>query len=519
MSEANVDTEPVTIPLHERSRTYVSLVAVVAVLLLAGLMVPMLAGEREQTLAGGDLGELNVDAIDDQDGTGSDGGLTDGATTTTVGAAGPVVTTPDGQSATPGSTATTPGGPTTTAAGPSEPLTASDVGVTASTIKLGLLTPTASSAGSTTDQSAVQVAQVSAFLDEINDNGGIYGRQVELAVATYDILDQNAGARAGCLKLADDQKVFAVLNTTGYGPPGALCLTREKKVPFLQGTGHPEEVYAQAEGLYSSTFDNQTRHFRNMVSIMDNLDALQGKIGVLGTEWLGLRREQEDGIVKTLRARGYDPFVYWLSGDPVSSQAQIPIALLQMRNAGVKTVLLGADFVSSQSFVQLGNTQSFRPRYGAADPWGYTSDFIVANFGPAFNDAISVTARRTYDARVGVGEPALDAQCRGTVEARTSLRLDRANDPQALYTGSMLACGIVRRFHQAALAAGPNLTRAGLVQAIGQMGTVDVPFAGGPATYTPNKLDGSNHYRAQRFDGSCKCWQPLTSAFAPGEYR
>ena len=122
-------------------------------------------------------------------------------------------------------------------------------------------------------------------------------------------LDQDEGARQACLKLAEDEKVFAVFNTTGFGPPGSLCLTREKGVPFLQGSGHPDEVYAQSNGLYSSTFDSQTRNFRNLVGTLDRMGLLKGKkIGVLGTEWIGLRRETEEGVVQTLRSLGYEPY-------------------------------------------------------------------------------------------------------------------------------------------------------------------------------------------------------------------
>ena len=458
--------------------------------------------------------------------TGALGGGDDDPTTS----AGPDGTvapgTPDGEPSTGGPTAGTVGGPTgastdaatgtTVAAGPR---TASDVGVTADTIRIGLLVPTSAEIGNTTSQSEVQVAEFRAFTDDINARGGIHGRQIEIRTATYDILDQNEGARAGCLKLADDDRVFAVFNTTGYGPPGTLCLTREKGVPFLQASGHPQEIYAQSNGLYSSTFDNQTRNFRNMVGTLHELGALRGqKVGVLGTEWLGLRRQQEEGIVDTLRRLGYDPFVYWLSGDPVSSQTQIPIAVQQMRSNGVTAVMLGADFISGQSFVSQADGQGYRPFYGAADSWGYTTDYVVESMPSSFEGAITVTAMRLYDARVGVAEPAIDAACARRFEEATGVELDRANDPDALYVGTQFACGVVQRFERAALAAGPNLTRAGLMAAIAAQGTVEVPFAGGPATYGPTKLDGADHYRPQRWHVECRCWRPLLPAFAKGRY-
>jgi len=512
------------LPVATRSRTYLRLVGVVTALLAAGLALPALVGERppENQLSAGS--GLDLDALGGAGGTASPDGSADPGTGGTDGGAVAGGTPLDG--------AATGGGPGTPVAGdpgaapaPAGPSggtaanTASDVGVTADTIKIGLLVPTSSEVGSTTDQRDVQVAEFRAATDAINERGGIHGRKIVLVDATYDVLDQDEGTRASCLSLADDQKVFAAFNTTGYGPPGALCLTREKGVPFLQGSGHPEEIYGQANGLYSSTFDNQTRNFRNMVQILHDLGALKGrKVGVLGTEWIGLRREQEEGIVHTLRALGYDPFVYWLSGDPVSSQTQIPVAVQQMRSNGVTAVMLGADFISGQSFAQTASAQGYTPFYGAADPWSYTTDYVVANMPDSFDGSISTTAWRTYDHRAGVPEPAIDAACAKEFEEDTGIDLDRTNDPDALYTGTLLACGVVQRFEKAALAAGPDLTRAKLVQAIANLGTIEIPFAGGPGTYRPGKLDGADSYRAQVWKRSCKCWHPLVPQFQRGKH-
>ena len=511
---------PLDIPVTTRSRTYAQLVGAVTVMLALGLALPALVGERppEQELSSDSA--LDLDALGGGEGTTSDDTV---ATTTTTVASGTGVVD-DGSAAGPGTVA---GGGGDAGAGPADggagsttvPNTASDIGVTPDTIKIGLLVPTSSEIGSTTDQRDIQVAEFQAAISRINEAGGIHGRTIETVDATYEVLDQDSGTRASCLKLADDEQVFAAFNTTGYGPPGALCLTREKGVPFLQGSGHPEEIYGQANSLYSSTFDNQTRNFRNMVQILHDLGALDGqKVGVLGTEWIGLRREQEEGIVDTLKALGYDPFVYWLSGDPVSSQTQIPIAIQQMRANNVTAVMLGADFISGQSFASAASAQGYTPFYGAADPWSYTTDAVVSGMPNSFDGSISTTAWRSYDHRAGVPEPAIDAQCAADFEKETGIDIDRANDPDALYVGTLLACGVVHRFEKAATAAGPNLTRAGLVQAIGNLGELEIPFAGGTATYRPDKLDGANFYRPQIWKKGCKCWHPLVPEFSRGKH-
>lgn len=515
------DSPRLDIPVNSRSRTYVQLVGVVTAMLALGLALPAIVGERppEQELSSDNA--LDLESLDGRAPSASDADSSDQTADTTVDGgtggdvgAGTGVTPVAGAGTGDLGNAGAPGGP-----GGAGANTATDVGITADAIKIGLLVPTSSEIGSTTDQRDIQVAEFRAATDAINDRGGIHGRRIDLVDATYDVLDQDSGTRASCLKLADDDKVFAAFNTTGYGPPGALCLTREKGLPFLQGSGHPEEIYGQANGLYSSTFDNQTRNFRNMVQILHDLGALKGKkVGVLGTEWIGLRREQEEGIVHTLQKLGYDPFVYWLSGDPVSSQTQVPIAVQQMRSNGVTAVMLGADFISAQSFAQTASGQGYTPFYAAGDPWSYSTDYVVANMPASFDGAITTTAWRSYDHRAGVPEPAIDAQCAKDFEDDTGINLDRTNDPDALYTGTLLACGVVQRFEKAAQAAGPNLTRASLMQAMGNLGTFDMPFAGGPGTYRPDKLDGADYYRPQVWKKGCKCWHPLLPQFNRGKH-
>lgn len=523
MSEPTEPTPsaPIPLPLGTRRSTYGLLVGVVTAMLAVGLAIPAVVGERvgEQVATGNGTAGLDLDqfggaaspdATDGSDAAGDGAGGSGTGAGSSAGGAGGAGSIGGGAA----------GGAATTTTAPGTVLTASDVGVTATEIKIGLLLPTSEDVGDPEAQGSAQLQYFQAYADEINEAGGIYGRKLVFSVAKYDLLDQEEGARTACLTLARDEKVFAAVNTTGFGPPGALCLTREHGVPFLQGSGHPDEVYAQSKGLYSSNFDSQTRNLRNMVWFLHQLKVLQGKkIGMLGSNWIGLEREQQEGIVDTLKALGYDPFVYMLSGDPVSAQTQIPIAVQQMRQNGVEVVLFGADFISGTSFVQQAEAQAYTPRYGAADPWGWSTDFVVSGMGASFNGAITVTAMRTYDARVGVPEAAPDAACREIYERRSGTKIDRANDDSALYVGSMWACGVMDRVRRAAEIAGPNLTRAGFAAAMGQLGTLDIPYAGGPGTFSPTKLDGANTYRPQQFDGGCRCWVPLVKDFAPGNYK
>ena len=49
-----------------------------------------------------------------------------------------------------------------------------------------------------------------ALADDINTKGGINGRNLDVAVVVYNLLDQ-ANTEAACVKMTEDLKVFAVL--------------------------------------------------------------------------------------------------------------------------------------------------------------------------------------------------------------------------------------------------------------------------------------------------------------------
>ncbi len=524
------DKPPVDLPLASRRSTYALLIGVVMAMLAVGLAIPILFGDRAgdrvaataSHTADLDLGAIGGDGPATTATPSGPGATADAASSSTTVPAGQstATTVAGGPTSTGGDTGgspTTNAAPTTTT--PPAELTASDVGVTPDTIKIGVLVPTSDTVGDPSAQSSAQMQYFQAFADEWNEEDAMYGRKIKLVPATYDILDQENGARAACLQLAQDDKVFAAVNSTGFGPPGALCLTREQGVPFLQGSGHPREVYAEAKGLYSSNFDNQTRNLANMVWFADQLGYLKGKkVGVLGSDWIGTQREYQEGIVDTLTSLGYDPFVYWLSGDPASSQSQVPVAVQQMQTHGVEVVFLGVDFINGNSFVSQADGQLYYPGYAAGDPWGWSTDFVTQAMPQSFEGALTITAMRTYDSRVGVPEPAKDAWCREIVERRTDFTLDRANDSNALYVGSMWACGVMERVKLGIQMAGPKLTRRAFADAQGQLGTIEVPYSGSLGTFRPDKLDGANDYRPQTWHYNCKCWRPLVADFSPGHY-
>ena len=77
-----------------------------------------------------------------------------------------------------------------------------------------------------------------AFIDDINENGGINGRKI-VPVFKYICPLQPAAAVAACTSLTDDTKVFAVIGSM-YDPTGdaQLCVAKQHKTVLITDGAH-----------------------------------------------------------------------------------------------------------------------------------------------------------------------------------------------------------------------------------------------------------------------------------------
>ena len=152
-------------------------------------------------------------SVTDDGGAGDDGGATDGST--------------DGGSTDGGSTD---GGSTDGGGGPKtggKANYASDVGVTASSIKIGSI---ATIGGPMPGQFEPWLLGVRAWVNQVNERGGINGRKVQL-IPCDDGMDAERN-RSCARNLIENQKVFAIVGTNTPAMPSAQYVN-DKKVPAV----------------------------------------------------------------------------------------------------------------------------------------------------------------------------------------------------------------------------------------------------------------------------------------------
>jgi hypothetical protein len=123
---------------------------------------------------------------------------------------------------------------------------------------------------------------------------------------------------------------------------------------------------------------------------------------------------------------------------------------------------------------------------------------------PSSYQAVGVTTARTGEWRVGLPEPAVDANCRKIYAAATGTDPARSDNE---YAGLGVACGLVDLVVKGATNAGADLTRPKYVAGLQAIGRVAFPHFGG-FSYRPGKFDGGDLIRMIRHNASCKCWMP-----------
>lgn len=403
-------------------------------------------------------------------------------------------------------------GPTTTEA---VELTASDVGVTATDIKVGFVLTDLSQVkpllGDMGSDKELQQAAYQAFVDEINAAGGINGRTITPVFTSTDPV-ANDGATA-CNKLTEDDKVFAVIANGMFGAP-VLCVTQQHETPLINVGGFINEYYDKSAGRLFTIQPTKPRSARNTVAALEQEGALQGKtVGVLTSQAGDDNVAVKTALVPALEQLDHPVArVADLAVDSGAALSQIPVEVTQMREAGVDLVFLSTNAFFSSVFVQTAEEQGYRPQYALSDADDNILDYFVGRMPSSFQSR-GYTAKRLGEQRIDAPEPALDAECRAVVEKATSTTIERGS---TAYETAMSACNQVRLFARAAEAAGPNLTREAWATAMQGLGEFDLAYADG-GSYSAQKFDAADAIRPVTADTGCACWRP-EGDFTPMRY-
>lgn len=506
---------PSTEGVRRRGAPYLVLLGVAIGSLLTSLVVPFLGdgsgGEGSGELAVGEgdgldlspTGEGGAEAGSaDPDGGGAPGDPSTGAQPGTK----------DGS-----------GGPTAGGEAGSGPLTATDVGVSATEVKVGFLlldTGSLSRIGIAVPgvDPVQQRAAFEAQLADINARGGLHGRKVVGVYENFDVLSQDDMRRA-CLEIRD-HKVFAVIAAGGFQGPAILCVTEEGKTPLVNQGGHgtPTEYVQRSQGRLISMYPHSDRLMANWVAELDRQGVLKGKrIGIVSQEHTNPGDTViGGGLIPALKRFGYAPVHHAsFSADQGTAASQVPVQVQQMRTKNVDLVMLTSSTILSTQFVQTADSQQFKPRYTFTDWASMNSDTSNMNMPASYDGTLMITTYRTGEEKTGVGETPPEKECRAVYERGTGKKLAaKGQNEHGLTQGN---CTLLKVLELGAKKAGPTLTRATFSAGIQALGPVPMTMWGG-GSFAAGKYDAADYIRTAMCYSSCRCLKPISNEFRKSRF-
>jgi hypothetical protein len=488
-------------PLAVTATVALFLVSVIAV----GAVQPsksVVAGDVARAPDGTPIDPAAPGAIDPATGQPTTGAVS-GATSTTV------LNAAQGPNATGGTTGAGPAGApaagtATTVAAPVT-LKASDVGVTADTIRLGVLIPNLNElaqAGFKVGVPGDARSIADAWAAYTNKRGGILGRKIALFYDVFSVLDVNDMLRA-CKKLTEDDKVFTVINLGGYDSVAQLCVAKEHKVPLLAGDPQPQGWYQQAAPYLWTTLMNKDRAHKNHVKYLKENGTLKdgNTIGVIYHGIPNVAPSIEQSLLPEMAAEGVKPkIVVKLSEDSNQALNQIPQAVVDMQAAGVKTVFLMMNLIFKTSFIQQADKQQFHPLYTDNDHYFGCYSFTTATYPDSYDKALCVTATNSgITGPQSLSNPKLNqayVQFADTLykeaypEGYKKGGGDNPDDQEAQRALNMAYGTFFLMWQEAATRVGADLTRAKWGVEMGKTGRWDRTVTSPSLSYSATKHDG-----------------------------
>jgi ABC-type branched-subunit amino acid transport system substrate-binding protein len=412
---------------------------------------------------------------------------------------------------------TAPGSPTTTTTGTA-------VGVTPTTIKLGIaLIDFACIPAAFNDfEEPKEQAGYQAFVDEINEHGGIAGRKIVPVYKTVCPLAETQGM-AACTAFADDSKVFAVVGEFGQITPDIpLCITKQHQLPLIT-YGITQDMMDQAPpGLLLTPDILDDRRVKIITTLLKAQHTFDGKtVAILADS----NTTQEVSQVIKPALAGMEltqvpPSIVSISGtDTTAAQSQLDGFIEKWKTEHVNALFLAGPAMEAKQFVEKVRA-SFPKIPIVADSTGIldgAQDEQKAHTSPNPYDGMI-----TAEGLTGVQheKTANGKYCRKVFTKHTGITVPDALTVVKLKDGRENniqgeagdACVLVELFNSIAQRVGKNLNIANWVNAVNNYGTINV-YATTYASLHTGKYDADNTYGLVSYDptiGDAGDWKQLT---------
>tara|TARA_B100000686_G_scaffold315346_1_gene362218 strand:- start:463 stop:1974 length:1512 start_codon:yes stop_codon:yes gene_type:complete len=313
---------------------------------------------------------------------------------------------------------------------------------------------------------------VDAYVAHINSTGGIHGRMIEL-VHSHFLPVGPVSAEATCVELAEDHRVFVVLN--GFAGPGAestnLCFPGTYDTILIGGKPTPEQLAESTAPWisYDISLGRRGRAFVNLLSETGRLEDL-GPIMIFGAnvEYEAIMADTkaaltEAGMQVPISVANTN------TGDETATIAFLEVLLERARSEAVSTIFfVGEANYAMEYLFRLGDEFTVLILNGdSTNSWMDTPPEGIESAG-------QLLTNKAFES----SEDANTAECMSIIEPVLGLEVlspDLLESGQTNYwAGSMNVCKSFELFRYIATAAGPDLTNDSFREAAESLGTFSI---------------------------------------------
>lgn len=334
------------------------------------------------------------------------------------------------------------------------------------------------------------------FIDEINDEGGVCGRTIDVQPVLFNILAGEGGQ--ACVEATEDRDNL-VVSVASYNE--VLCLT-DAGVPVISANDMTEQGMEDAGGLLFTRFPEVEAQYEATVQYAMEDGALDGTVGV----WYGgVYPDQTDAVEDVVLPMLDDAGVDYTAFRNDSAGPHEP-----QGNAALSAA--AADFVAQDidtllSFVQNTNhtgmqteldAQGLDPRYISMPIAGNTANELFADrYGTReFADGQEWITFTEGSTEIGEDDP-IAAACHEIWTRRTG---EEVAPNQFDYSSITSACAQVDAIAAAMSLAGGELTRDRFVRGLESLPSFRMPTTIGEVDWTPDNHFGPPIFGVHTYD-------------------
>ena len=397
-------------------------------------------------------------------------------------------------------------------------------GVTATTIKLGIamIDFACIPKAFVDEERPKQQAAYQAFVDDINQHGGISGRQIVPVYKSICPLAETDGL-AACTSFSDDSNVFAVVGEfgqiTGDIP---LCVTKQHNRPLVTFGLTQDMIDKAPPGLLLTPDILPDRRVKIITSLLASQHTLDGKtVAILADSSATARVDQiiKPALTQMGLKQGATGILTISGTDTAAAQGQLDGFVEKWKTQHVDALFLAGDAVESKQFVEKVR-QTFPGIPIVADSTGILTgaqDEQKAHVNPN-----PYTGMITAEGLTGVqhSQTPNGKMCTAIFERHTGITVPsplaviKLSDGRQnnIYGESGDACALVTMFKLIAARVGKNLNIANWTAAVNSFGTINVPSTSYASLHT-GKYDADDTYGLVAYDptiGAAGDWKQLT---------